>query len=75
MNLLKTIGATLNAWTGSVAGARAYRVTVEAELPDGRRNGSEVVILLLESGDEPYRVLSWRNSSDGSTAPQRASLR
>ncbi|WP_349631172.1 general secretion pathway protein GspK [Bradyrhizobium jicamae] len=59
----------------TLAGARAYRVTVEAELPDGRRSGSEVVILLLESGDEPYRVLSWRNSSDGSTAPQRASLR
>src|SRR4051812_45075588 len=59
-------GATLD-------GPRAYRIAVEAELPDGRRRSAEVVILLLESGDEPYRVLSWRNASDGSTAPQRAS--
>jgi general secretion pathway protein K len=59
----------------TIAGSKAYRVTVEAELPDGRRSGAEVVILLLEGGDEPYRVLSWRNASDGSTAPQKASPR
>jgi general secretion pathway protein K len=59
----------------TLASSMAYRVTVDAEFGDGRRRGSEVVILLLESGDEPYRVLSWRNNSDGSTAPQRASSR
>jgi general secretion pathway protein K len=59
----------------TLAGAKAYRITVEAELSDGRRNGAEAVILLLESGDEPYRVLSWRNASDGSTAAQRAALK
>ena len=59
----------------TLSGSRAYRVAIEAELPDGRRSAAEVVILLLESGDEPYRVLSWRNASDGSTAPQKASLR
>ncbi|VIO76685.1 hypothetical protein CI1B_65960 [Bradyrhizobium ivorense] len=59
----------------TLAASKAYRVSVEAELGDGRRRGSEVVILLLESGDEPYRVLSWRNNSDGSTAPQRTSSR
>ena len=32
-------------------------------------------VLLLESGEEPYRVLSWRNASDGSTAPQKAPSR
>jgi general secretion pathway protein K len=26
---------------------------------------AEVVILLLEDGDEPYRVLSWRDDFDG----------
>jgi general secretion pathway protein K len=57
----------------TLAGARAYRITVGVELGSGRRSGAEVVILLLESGSEPYRVLSWRNASDGSTAPQRAS--
>jgi general secretion pathway protein K len=59
----------------TLAGSRAYRVAVDAELPDGRRSGAEVVILLLEGGNEPYRVLSWHNASDGSTAPQKASLR
>ena len=59
----------------TLAGSKAYRVTVDAELPDGRRGGGEVVILLLESGDDPYRVLSWRNNSDGSMAPQQASSR
>jgi len=57
----------------TLAGSHAYRIAVEVELPGGRRSAAEIVILLLESGDEPYRVLSWRNASDGSTAPQRAS--
>jgi general secretion pathway protein K len=55
----------------TLAGSRAYRITVDVELPDGQRSGGEVVILLLESGDEPYRVLSWHNNSDGSTTPQK----
>jgi len=59
----------------TLAGSRAYRIAVDVELPGGRRSAAEVVILLLESGDEPYRVLSWRNASDGSTASQKASLR
>ena len=37
----------------------------------GSRNAAEVVILLLDSGDEPYRVLSWRNVSDGATRRKR----
>jgi general secretion pathway protein K len=59
----------------TLSGSKAFRITVDAELPDGRRSGAEVVILLLEGSDDPYRVLSWHNASDGSTAPQRASLR
>src|SRR5260370_673292 len=59
----------------TVSGSRAYRIAVDVELPDGRRSGAEIVILLLEGGDEPYRVLSWRNASDGSTTAQRASSR
>jgi general secretion pathway protein K len=57
----------------TVAGSRAYRMNVAVEFGAGRRSAAEVVILLLESGDEPYRVLSWRNASDGGAAPQRAS--
>ncbi len=59
----------------TLSGSRAYRIAVDVELPDGRRSGAEIVILLLEGGDEPYRVLSWRNASDGSTTAQRASSR
>ncbi len=59
----------------TLGGSRAYRIAVDVELPGGRRSAAEVVILLLESGDEPYRVLSWRNASDGSMAVQKASLR
>jgi len=59
----------------TLAGSKAYRISVEVELPDGRRSGGEVVILLLENNDEPYRVLSWRNNSDGSTTPQKVSAR
>jgi general secretion pathway protein K len=56
----------------TLAGSRAYRMTIGVDSAGGRRSAAEVVILLLESGDEPYRVLSWRNASDGAVAPQRA---
>jgi general secretion pathway protein K len=61
-------GATLDA-------SRAYRMTVAIDFDGGRRSAAEVVILLLDEGDEPYRVLSWRNGADGATAPQRAANR
>jgi general secretion pathway protein K len=47
-------------------GAKAYRMTVAVEAPSHRLGSAEIVILLLESGDEPYRVLSWHNAFDGS---------
>jgi general secretion pathway protein K len=59
----------------TLAPSRAYRISVTIEFDNGRRNLTEAVILLLDEGDEPYRVLSWRNAADGSTAPQRAALR
>jgi general secretion pathway protein K len=59
----------------TLAASRAYRIAVIIDFDSGRRSAAEVVILLLEEGDEPYRVLSWRNASDGGTAPQRAATR
>jgi len=50
----------------TVEGSRAYRMTVAVEAPSHRRSSAEIVILLLDSGDEPYRVLSWHNAYDGS---------
>lgn len=50
----------------TVEGSKAYRLTVAVESPAHRQSSAEIVILLLESGDEPYRVLSWHNAFDGS---------
>lgn len=50
----------------TVEGSKAYRLTVAVEAPSHRLSSAEIVILLLESGDEPYRVLSWHNAFDGS---------
>jgi general secretion pathway protein K len=59
----------------TLAKSRAYRMTINIDFDSGRRAAAEAVILLLDEGDEPYRVLSWRNASDGATAPQRAAYR
>ena len=49
----------------TLEGSKAYRLTVAVESPTRRQSSAEVVILLLEGTDEPYRVLSWRNAFDG----------
>jgi general secretion pathway protein K len=56
----------------TIAGSKTYRITVGVDTASGRRSAAEAVIMLLETGNEPYRVLSWRNASDGGAAPQRA---
>jgi len=43
------------------------RITVRLAFDNGRRTSAEAVILLVEDGDEPYRVLSWRDDFDGPT--------
>jgi general secretion pathway protein K len=59
----------------TLAGSRAVRLTIGVESGTGRRNTADVVILLLDGGDQPYRVLSWRNGSDGGAEPQKAALK
>jgi general secretion pathway protein K len=56
----------------TLSGSRAYRISIGVESGGGRRNAAEVVILLLESGNVPCLVLSWRNASDGGAEPKRA---
>lgn len=56
--------------TATLATSLAYRLMVTAELDSSRRLGAEVVILLLPDGDEPYRVLSWRDGTDDGVAPR-----
>ncbi len=48
-------------------GSKAMRVAMQIRLDSGRRVNAEATILLAEDGDEPYRVLSWRDDFDGPT--------
>lgn len=45
-------------------GNKSTRVTVRVAFDNGRRMSSEVVILRLDEGPEPFRVLSWRDQLD-----------
>ena len=45
--------------------AQSFRLNILTALDNGRRVAAEVVILVLQDGDEPYRVLSWRDDFDG----------
>ncbi len=49
----------------SIEGRKATRAAIRIDFDDGRRVNAEVVILMLESGQEPYRILSWRDDFDG----------
>ena len=60
---------------GTAAATLAYRLGIEATLDNGRRSAAEVVILILEDADQPYRVLSWRNRFDGDAAQQEVTAR
>jgi general secretion pathway protein K len=48
----------------TVEGSRATRVLVRIAFDDGRRSGSEAVILMSDQAPDPYRVLSWRDLLD-----------
>jgi general secretion pathway protein K len=61
--ILASLGAVREAATAKPS--KAYRVRVEVGLAQGRRVTAEAVILLLEDGPDPYRVLSWTDGFDG----------
>jgi general secretion pathway protein K len=62
-SLLKLLGqANSNA---SVTPGKATRVQINVRLGNGRDVFAEVVIATLQGGDEPFRVLSWRDDIDG----------
>lgn len=44
--------------------SKAVRVLPRITFDDGQRMSADIVIFLLDNGPEPYRVLSWRDSSD-----------
>lgn len=62
-------GKALMQALGNVQGAtvepsKAMRVSVGIQFDSGVRSNAEIVILLGDDGDEPYRVLSWRDDFD-----------
>jgi general secretion pathway protein K len=50
---------------GANPDSRAYRLNIRIALDTGRRVAAEVVILVPEDGEDPYRVLFWRDDFDG----------
>jgi general secretion pathway protein K len=52
-------------------GSKAVRVIPRIVFDDGQRMSADIVIFLLDSGAEPYRVLSWRDSSDDPASDER----
>lgn len=56
---------------------RSTRVNVRIRFDNGRQMSSEVVILTVEDGVEPYWILSWRDDLDETAADigRRAGLR
>jgi general secretion pathway protein K len=52
-------------------GSKAVRVMPRIVFDDGQRMSADIVIFLLDNGTEPYRVLSWRDSSDDPTSDER----
>ncbi|WOJ90166.1 type II secretion system protein GspK [Methylocapsa polymorpha] len=63
----EAVMALLGAARSSVAieGRKATRASVRVALDNGRRVNADVVLLILEEGQEPYRILSWRDDFDG----------
>jgi general secretion pathway protein K len=48
----------------TVEPSRAFRLSVGIQFDNGVRSVAEIVILLADDGDEPYRVLLWRDDFD-----------
>jgi general secretion pathway protein K len=51
--------------------SKANRVMVEVRFDPKRRFHSDIVVLLLDGDSEPFRVLSWRDDSEGFWSDQR----
>lgn len=64
----KAVGDALGAARDSatVQDGGAVRVVTDIQLDNGRRASNEAVIL-LDSGDDPYKILSWRDDAEVSS--------
>jgi general secretion pathway protein K len=59
----------------TIQGSKAMRVTARIAFDSGQRMTTEAVIFLLDSGTEPYRVLTWRDDIDGAPVDARVAAR
>jgi general secretion pathway protein K len=55
----------------TVQSGKANRITVDVRLDGNRRMRSEAVVLLLDDGADPFRVLSWRDDSGERSTEER----
>jgi general secretion pathway protein K len=67
--LLATLGPAQALAT--TQGNKALRVTARIAFDSGQRMTIEAVIFVLDSGNEPYRVLTWRDDADDTRAEVR----
>jgi general secretion pathway protein K len=49
----------------AIGGRKATRASVRITLASGQTVNAEVVILIVENGAEPYRILAWHDDFDG----------
>jgi general secretion pathway protein K len=68
--VLAALGAAQASATAE--GGKTIRVHVRIGFDNGRRMSSEVVILTLDEGTDPYYVLSWHDELDDSVPDARA---
>jgi len=52
----------------SAQGSKSLRVTARIAFDSGQRMATEAVIFLLDSGTDPYRILTWHDDMDDTPA-------
>jgi general secretion pathway protein K len=55
--------------------SKAIRVRIRVNFDNGRQEGSEVVILVFDEGEQPFAVLSWQTAFDGTATTLRTEMR
>jgi general secretion pathway protein K len=59
----------------TIQGNKAMRVTARIAFDSGQRMTTEVVIFILDSGTDPYRILTWRDDADDTPAAPQGRIR
>jgi len=49
----------------AIGGRKAVRAAMQMTLETGRKVKADVVLLIMENGKDPYRVLAWHDDFDG----------